>query len=165
MYSLYSKVQNYIIKIFTFFIYFSCLIVPLLLFFQVIYRYIYKRPINALEEIATVAFMWMIIFGSAIIFKNKKHIVVDSFINALPKNARKIAALVSDIFVAIILVYLIRSCVMAIPMQKVYRTVILGIPKSVHTIAFCISLIFMFVCCIESIVKRILKWGGKTIES
>jgi TRAP-type C4-dicarboxylate transport system permease small subunit len=159
MYSVYLKIQKCIENIFTFIVYVCCLALPILLFSQVIFRYIYKKPLNSLEEIATAAFMWMVIFGSGVLYKNKKHIIVDVFLDLFPSGLRKVLLLLTDIAVAIILVYLIKSCVMAIPFQKLYKTVILGIPKSAHTIAFCISLIYMFVCCIESIIKRILRMG------
>ena len=155
MYSLYRRFQDYITKVFMFIVYTFSALIPVVLFFQVIFRYMFKRPLLGLEEIASASFIWVVIFGSAVLFKERKHIIVDVAVQHVSPNVKKIAAFLSDLIMAGILFVLLRSCFLALPLQKVYKSVVLGIPKRAHTIALMVSLTFMLICTIESIVQAL----------
>ncbi len=156
MYSIYKKVQDIFLKVFLLIVYLSSIVIPVSMFCQVIARYFLKKPIAGVEEIATASFVWMVIFGSAILFKEKKHIIVDAFINKRSKKTKKIIDILSNLLMLIIFIILIYSCAIAIPYQKFYKTVILKIPAVYHIKAFIISLIFMTICCIENILVNLL---------
>jgi len=155
VYSLYQKFQEYITKLFMFIVYVFSAVIPVVLFSQVIFRYIFKRPLLGLEEIASASFIWVVIFGSAVLFKEKKHIIVDVAVQHVSPNVKKAAAFLADVIMSVILFVLIRSCFLALPLQKVYKSVVLGIPKRAHTVALMVSLIFMLICTVESIIKAL----------
>lgn len=136
-------------------IYVACILMPLTLFLQVIFRYVFKNPILGIEEIATMSFIWMVIFGCAVLFKEKQYIIVDALVQKFSVKIRNIISIINNIIMAAIISILIHSCYLAIPYQKFYKTVALGIPKVIHTFAFIISLIFMLSCTIESIILLI----------
>jgi TRAP-type C4-dicarboxylate transport system permease small subunit len=152
MYLLYKKAQNAFIKIFFAVVYIATIIIPISMFLQVLARYFFKKPIAGIEELATAAFIWMVIFGSAILFKEKKHIIVDAFISKRSEKTKKNVELISNMLMMLILIILIYSCVIALPYQKFYKTVVLKIAATTHTKAFIVSLVFMVICCIENIL-------------
>jgi TRAP-type C4-dicarboxylate transport system permease small subunit len=60
-----------------------CLIV-ILIFIQVLFRYLLNNSLNWTEELAKYLFIWMIFIGAACVFKDKIHIGVDFFVSLLP---------------------------------------------------------------------------------
>ncbi len=155
MYQKFKKIQRIFLKIFMIIVYASYVIIPFSLFIQVVFRYLFKWPLLGIEEIATVSFIWMIIFGIAVLFKEKRYIVVDVLSQKFSGILKKRVTLINDIIMAIILVLLIYSSYISIPFLKYYKSVALGIPKSAHTIAFIVSLVFMLISSIESIFLNV----------
>ena len=141
MYSVYQKVQSACIKVFYLIVYAASALIPVSMFCQVIARYFFKKPISGVEELATACFIWLVIFGAAILFKEKKHIVVDAFVSRRSDGAKKVIDLIGNICMLAIFVVLVYSCFIAIPNQKFYKTVVLKIPTSLHTEALILSLI------------------------
>ena len=62
-----------------------CLIV-LLIFTQVLFRYLLNNSLNWTEELAKYLFVWMTFIGSASAFKDHIHIGVDFFVDLLPSQ-------------------------------------------------------------------------------
>lgn len=60
-----------------------CLIV-ILIFTQVLFRYLLNNSLNWTEELAKYLFVWMTFIGAACAFKDKIHIGVDFFVGLLP---------------------------------------------------------------------------------
>ncbi|AOT69393.1 TRAP transporter small permease [Geosporobacter ferrireducens] len=158
MYSIYKKIQSLIIRMFYIIVYTASIIIPVILAIQVIFRYFLKSPIPGVEELASASFIWLVIFGSAILFKEKKHIAVDMFVRNKSENIKKIIDIGNNVFMLLIFAVLIYSCYISIPNQMFYKTVVLKISRSTHTIALMISFIFMLMCCIENIMRGLL--GG-----
>lgn len=163
MYLIFKKIQAIFYCIFQFIVYSAYVIIPISLFIQVIFRYFIKKPLLGIEEIASLSFVWMVIFGSAILFKDKQHIVVDALSQKFPEKIKSKINLINEIIMTIILIILIYSSYISIPFLKYYKSVVFRIPKSAHTIAFIVSLFFMITCSIESIVLNIKQ--GKMNEN
>jgi len=157
MYLIFKKIQTAFYGVFKFIVYTAYIIIPLSLFIQVIFRYFLKNPLMGIEEIASVSFIWMVIFGIAILFKDKQYIIVDVVSQKFPENIKRNVILINELIMTVILAILIYSSYISIPFLAYYKSVIFKIPRSAHTIAFIISLIFMITCSIESIVLNIKK--------
>lgn len=155
MYLIFKKIQAVFYNVFKFIVYAAYIIIPVSLFIQVIFRYFFKKPIMGIEEIASVSFIWMVIFGIAILYKDKQYIIVDALSKKFSEKIRKKVTLINELIMIVILVILIYSSYISIPFLAYYKTVVFKIPKSAHTIAFIISLVFMITCSLESIVLNI----------
>ena len=153
MKSFYKRLQAFLLKVFYFIVYFSSIMIPVSLFMQVIFRYFLRRPIAGVEEFATAAFVWLVIFGSAILFKEKSHIVVDFVVKNSKGSMRKAIVVINDLLVMAILGVVFYGCYIALPYQSFYKTVVLQIPSTAHTAALMTSFAFMFACCVEDIAK------------
>ncbi len=148
-----EKLQYLIVKLFMGIVYISATIIPASLFIQVIFRYFLHNPLQGIEEIAVLSFKCLVIFGSAVLFKENQHIVVDMFVQKLTERARNIVSLLNNLLMAAIIVLVIQSSINALPFQKFYKSVIFGIPKSLYTIMLIISLSFMLLSIIFSLLK------------
>ena len=156
--SLYEKFENFIMKIFYAIVVIASVIIPVGLFLQVLCRYFLKNPIPGVEELATAAFTIMVVFGSAILFRDKKHIVVDVFVRMFSdvifkKHADKVRAAME--IIANICMMLIYSFYQAIPIQKSTKSLVLKIPNSAYSKAMIVSFVLMLIDCIKTIIKRI----------
>ena len=161
--SLYEKFETFIMKIFYAIVVIASVIIPVGLFLQVLCRYFLKNPIPGVEELATAAFTIMVVFGSAILFRDKKHIVVDVFVRMFSdvifkKHADKVRAameIIANICMIFIFAMLIYSFYQAIPIQKSTKSLVLKIPNSAYSKAMIVSFVLMLIDCIKTIIKRI----------
>jgi len=151
----YKNVQMLIMKIFMGIVYVSAVIIPVSIFCQVIARYFFKHPIPGVEELATASFIWMVVFGSAVLFKERRHIVVDAFVSKRSEKTKKNIGSICEFLMLIIFLAIIYSCFLALPYQKFYKTVVLKINASIHTKALIVSCIFMMITSFESLIFNI----------
>ena len=61
----------------------------LLIFVQVIYRYIIKEPLSWSEELATYFFSGIIFFGAVFLYREEKHINMSMALDAIKNGALK----------------------------------------------------------------------------
>lgn len=88
------KVLNKIVKVLssTFFG-----IMTVIIFMQIIWRYVLLKPIPWAEELARYLFVWITYLGASVAVIEKSHTGVDLFTSLLPERMRKIASIVSYI--------------------------------------------------------------------
>ena len=82
IYALGNRFLEYIIAVLMAFI-------VLLLFMEVVSRYVFNAPISWSEEIATYAFVWMIYIGAGVAFYRNVHIRVDYLSGKLAPGTMK----------------------------------------------------------------------------
>ena len=61
----------------------------LVIFAQVIFRYILKSPLAWSEELARYLFVWVSFIGSVVAARRNQHIGVEMLVNKLPAGFRK----------------------------------------------------------------------------
>lgn len=72
-------------------------LMTLLIFVQVIMRYVFQNSLSWTEELARYLFIWLIYFGISYGAKTRKHIKIEAFLNIWPKPIRKFIPIVGDI--------------------------------------------------------------------
>lgn len=160
MYKAYQALQKALLAVFYFICYSASVIIPFSLFFQVLFRYIARRPVSGIEELASACFTLLILAGSAILFKDRQYIIVDVFVKAFPPRVHRVLDAVCQLCMTVIFAVLIYSSILALPAQKMFYSVVLKIPRSLYTVAFIVSCAFMLLCCIEQFCK-IIAGGDK----
>ena len=163
MYALYKKAQRALIGVFFAICYAASVIMPFSLFVQVVFRYVFKRPISGIEELATACFTLLILFGSAILFKDRQYIIVDVFVNMFPPRAKRIADASCQLAMIAIFAVLIYASLMALPAQRMFYSVVLKIPRALYTVAFMVSCAFMLLCCVEEFFKELSGRGTEVL--
>lgn len=76
-------------------------LIVVLIFIQVIFRYLFNNSLNWTEELAKYLFVWMTFIGSASAFKDRIHIGVDFFVELLPLKYRHYANVMDIVLITL----------------------------------------------------------------
>lgn len=79
-----------------------------ILFIQVVMRYVFNNSLSWSEEIARYLFIWLVFIGISYGAKQMKHLKIDVFLNIFPKKVRPYLVIFADVIVlvfAVIVVY------------------------------------------------------------
>ena len=80
-------------------------ILAIVVFLQVVFRYIFHAPFSWPEEFARLCFVWASLIGTAIGVKNNSHFTVDIFTHNLQKMPKLVYLLFSDIIMLFLVSY------------------------------------------------------------
>ena len=80
----------------------------LLIFVQVIFRYVLNDSITWSEELARYIFIWMIWLGTSVSMKQKEHIRMDMLMNAVHSKGKLVLDLVSGIIMLAFCIFLVK---------------------------------------------------------
>lgn len=69
-------------------------IMLIVLFYQVIMRYIFKNSPAWSEELARYIFVWFIFIGASYAVKEQAHIKIDAALNLFPRKARRFVVVI-----------------------------------------------------------------------
>lgn len=75
----------------------------ILVFGNVVLRYLFSTGITWSEEMSRFLFLWSVFLGSIIAFKDNSHLSVNSLIKRLPFRVRQILLLIGDVMILYIL--------------------------------------------------------------
>ena len=125
----------------------ACFIVPLMflmsiiIFVQVVMRYVFHSSLTWSEEMAIYLFVWLFYFSVAYTAKKEAHIRIDAAINIYPKKARPYVEILSEIIVLAFAIFIAATSVtvfqkitasgqispaLHVPMQFVYAAPLVG---------------------------------------
>src|SRR3989339_1992950 len=62
--------------------------IVLVLFYAVIMRYGFHKPPAWSIEVSRFMFLWMVMFGAALVTREKSHIEIDFIVNCIPLKVR-----------------------------------------------------------------------------
>lgn len=117
-------------------------VMVVIVFLQVIMRYVFKASLPWSEEMARYLFLWLIWIGAGWATKLNAHIGIDVFVNKLKGNKRKVVSIISFVIwlaFATLLAYLSTkltwmifdrgqvSAAMRMPMGYAYASVSCGV--------------------------------------
>jgi len=80
----------------------------LIVFANVIMRYVFSAPLFWSDEIARYTFIWFCFLGALIALKRRKHFAIDYFVGLLPSSFGVALAFLADLIVIAILVILVK---------------------------------------------------------
>ena len=78
-------------------------IMVILVFGNVVLRYLFNSGITWSEEMSRYLFIWLTFLGAIGAFKNKEHLGVDMLIKRLPTKMKKVVIVVSDLLILFVL--------------------------------------------------------------
>ncbi|HBB18377.1 MAG TPA: hypothetical protein DCZ97_15770 [Syntrophus sp. (in: bacteria)] len=62
--------------------------IVLVLFYAVVMRYVFHMPPAWSIEVSRFMFLWMVMFGAALVTREKSHIEIDFIVNCIPLKVR-----------------------------------------------------------------------------
>ncbi|WP_242965247.1 TRAP transporter small permease [Petroclostridium xylanilyticum] len=116
-------------------------IMSVVIFFQVIMRYVFRSSLTWSEELARYLFVWIVYFAISYAVKERKHIKIEAALYLMPKNVRPYMPIIGDIIVFVFSAFIIVtsweivlrqasggqiSPAMRIPMQYIYAAPFVG---------------------------------------
>lgn len=100
-------------------------------FINVVSRFTFKFSLAFIEELEIYLYVWLVLLGGAIAFKNWDHLSVSIFVDNLPSKVKKIIYIFVNVIVLIFFAYLLRFGIMQVQDELLMniKTTSLGIPK------------------------------------
>lgn len=89
-----NKISEILEKIITYFAISGLAFMLIIIFYQVVARYIFNNPPTWSEELALLVMIWISLLGAGIGFRKEIHMKVELFINLFPNWLRKILEIV-----------------------------------------------------------------------
>ena len=84
----------------------TVLVTTITIFSQVVFRYVFSRPIYWADEFAVLVFAWMIFTGTVVATKYNEHLSVDTFIRMLPKQIQLVLTIATNAAILLVIVLL-----------------------------------------------------------
>ena len=100
--------------------------------YQILTRFIFRRPSTVSEELLTYSFTWMALLASAYVFGKRDHMRMGFAADKLGKAGRKVLNIISEILIVILAAsVMINGGVTIMELTMTQSTASLGIPMGV----------------------------------
>jgi tripartite ATP-independent transporter DctM subunit len=108
-------------------------------------RYVFRQPVTAVEELATLIFLWFGMLGVASALRRGIHMRLSFVLAQLSERARARTEIIAIVLLLIFLARLIDPTLELIVLNHMLRTPDLSIPGSVAPVGTLVSLLLMIV--------------------
>lgn len=162
-----KKVENALWQVIDWFLFIGSIIMVLLIFVNVVGRYVFNYTFVSFEEIARILFVWCTYLGSAVAIRDGTHIRVDVIINILTPRVRKVVDIIANLLVDFILILTIRV-MMNLVMVNITNPLPLtripyGVVQAIIPVSMVIMLIVNIIKLIQMFKKQPEKEGGEAV--
>lgn len=135
----------------------------------IIVRYCFNSPFAWLEEVTSACFLWSVLMGACIAFREKAHVAIEILVVSLPKKLQRIAEVLIMVVSALLLIYLTYQAIQYVgTVAGANRmTGLLRLPYGVIYGILPISSIWMLCNLIYAFVKDVRSWknsGEQEVE-
>ncbi len=104
-----KKVLDGVEKLLSFVVILLLAAMTVVIFYQVILRYVFQSANIWAEEFARYAFIWVTMFGAALCVRRGRHIRIDVFVNILPQKLQWILEIGMHLLVLVFLGVAVRQ--------------------------------------------------------
>jgi tripartite ATP-independent transporter DctM subunit len=139
------------------------LIISLLLW-GVISRYFFHLPVVWIDEVSSIAFVWVAMIGSAIAMHRNEHLRLTLFLNLLPERLREYVRGFALVAVAFCLLVLTKPAYVYVVEEWVIKSPALDLPNSFRVAAMLVGIVLMLlitlVYALKTVRQRVLLAAG-----
>ncbi|HXP96048.1 MAG TPA: TRAP transporter large permease subunit, partial [Telmatospirillum sp.] len=125
-----------------------------ILFVGIIARAVFHSPIIWTDELASVLFLWLAMFGSAIAVQRSNHMRLTFFVSMVPRRARVWAETLSVGAVALFLVIILHPALDYVQDQSFVETPALGWSGTIRALAIPVGCVLAFMNCCLRLVRQ-----------
>ncbi len=115
----------------------------LLIFVQVIMRYVFSNSLSWSEELARFTFIWMVYLGISYACKHMKHIKIESALFLFPKKWRGGVVILGDAILFLFAIFVVYKGIDIVKFQHISKSPALHIPMSfiyaAPVVGFCLA--------------------------
>lgn len=148
-----EKVWNGIMKAVEVLVVLALCLIGIVLFAQVIARYVFRSPMLWPEEATVSPMIWITFLGLSYGVEHRLHVRMNSFVIKLPKKARQIIAIIMDIIMMAAAIYLMPTVISYFSSRASVISPSLGI--SYGFVYFCIPVGFLLLAC--SLIRDVVR--------
>lgn len=149
-----DKIFSKVVEIITFV---GFIAMVLLIFANVVGRFVFRMGITESEEIARILFVWLTYLGAILCFKSDGHVLVDILISFLHGTPRKIVDLISNVLVSGILALTFYHSLSLIRVNLGNMTPLTKIPLSLVEGIIPASMLIMLIINLYKMLQIVLK--------
>lgn len=128
-----------------------------LVFLQVLFRYIFNAPLDWSEEMSTFAFAWMCLLGASVGLRYDQHPRLDIFLILLPPLIQKGAKALINLSIMFMLIILLVYGVKLTMIMKLQKTAALGYSVSFIYLVLPLSAMIMLFHMIAETILLFMK--------
>lgn len=136
-------------------------VMTLIIFIQVVMRYVFKSSLAWSEELARYCFVWLIYVGAAYGCKKLQHIRIDAGLLLLPKKIRPYIVILSELLIISFSVYIVITGVLLVDFQVAYGKVspAMEIPMAFVNAAPVVGFGLIIIRQCQNVIQRIKQLG------
>jgi C4-dicarboxylate transporter DctQ subunit len=94
---------------------------------QIIFRYLLNFPVGWSNEISVVMWVWLVLFGSAFVVREREEIRLDLIYSAAPERTRRVMAVITAVFLVVLFSISLPAVIDYVSFMKVEKTAYLKI--------------------------------------
>jgi len=133
-----SRLEEYLLALI-----FACMTV--VVFMQVVYRYVFNLPQAWGEDIAKLCIVWLTFLGACVVLKKEDHIFVPILLDRFSPRWQRVINLINNILIMVLLGMMVITGIKMSIISRGVLTPVFGIPMSYYhaAIPFCSGLMFL----------------------
>lgn len=159
------KKLKYFLNNFEFIIAAICsILIVLIMFVQILSRYIFNSPVVFAEELVVILFIMSIYLGAIGATRRKQHLQIELISNRFGPKGQKVFETLSDLAFIVAGIFIIYGTYKVAMNLQAYRmtTAILGIPKWICYLIIPFSFVMILFRIIEKYVRRAFGASGQS---
>jgi TRAP-type transport system small permease protein len=110
-------------------------ITTVIIFLQVLFRYVLMQPLSWTEETARFLFIWVALLGAALSFKDRSHFTITMLVDSFPTRMKLAMQVMVAVGTTWLLGILIREGLFVAGLNHIQESPAVGIPMSVPYMA------------------------------
>lgn len=155
----FSKLLDGIQKVYKFLIIVAMAIFTVVIILSVIWRYALGNPITWSEQLCRFMFVWAIMLGIPIYYREGLATYLDLLVEKFPEGIKKTVSIIMDILVVLFGAFYGYSSLLYIMQAGATKFQGLGLPSGFVYASELACSIFLVLCAIESILKKIISFN------
>ncbi len=105
-------------------------IMTVVVFLQVLYRYVFAQPLHWSEELARYLFVWLSILGATLALQKKSHFGLDIFYRMLPSHVRRFVKFPVYLLMGVVIFILLFQGIVLVQKTLLQESPAMGISMS-----------------------------------
>jgi tripartite ATP-independent transporter DctM subunit len=127
-------------------------IIAVILFAGVVARYVFAQPLSWSDELASILFLWLVMFGSVIALKRGEHMRLTLLVGMVSSRTYALLETFSVLVVACVLLILLAPAAHHVSGEWMIATPALELPEGLRGLGLVVSFGLMFVICLARLL-------------
>lgn len=119
--------------------------IVLMLFGGVAARYLFAHPFGWLDDVVSIAFIWLAMLGSVLAMHRNEHLRLTMFVDMLPVKARPYIHALALVATAAFLIGLVLPSIEHVEYEWIMTSPALGIPNSIRVASIAVGVALMLI--------------------